>query len=117
MTLATDLQAVALNLLSDLGQQLTFTRYSSLDYNVITGGVDPVTSTTYTGYGHPSSYSVAEIDGEIIRRDDVSLLLYSTTIPLLQDITTIDNIIYKVLSVDYIKAQGSNIIYKLQLRK
>lgn len=117
MTLATDLQAAALELLSDLGQQLTFTRYTSLDYNVATGGVDPVTSTTYTGYAHPSKYSSSEIDGETVRQDDVLLLLYSITTPLIQDTTSINSNTYKVLSVDYIKAQGSNIIYKLQLRK
>ena len=117
MTFATDMQAVALDLLSEFGQQLTFTRYSSNDYNVATGGVDPVTSTTYTGYAHPSGYNRKDIDGVLIQENDIKVLLYTTTTPALQDITTIDSNVYKIVNIDFVKAQGSNIIYKLQLRK
>lgn len=117
MTFATDMQAAALDLLTDFGQSLTFTRYSSNAYNPSTGGVDPVTSTTYTGYGHPSSYSSDEIDGTMIQVNDIKLLLYTTTTPDIQDSVTIDSNLYRVENVEFVKAQGSNIYYKLQLRK
>lgn len=117
MTFATEMQAAALELLEDLGQALTFTRYTSTDYNPSTGGVDPVTSTTYAGFGHPSSYLVDEIDGTLVQVNDIKLLLYTTGTPAIDDVVTIDSNVYRVQNVERVKAQGSNIYYRLQLRK
>jgi hypothetical protein len=115
-TFSTSLKNTALSLLTTYGQQVTFTRHVTSEYNVNTGSVDSVSTTTYTCYVHPSSYNLSEIDGQTIQLNDVALIVYSTTEPLIQDEASIDNIIYKVLAVEKVKAQGEAIIYRLQLR-
>lgn len=116
MTFAVDMQAVAASLLSEFGQVLTFTRNTNTIYNPATGGVDAVSSATYSGYGHPSFYSLAETDGTLVQTNDVRLLVYSTTAPTQQDTVLLDSIVYQILTVQKVNAQGSTIVYRLQLR-
>lgn len=116
MSFASNLQNVALRLLTDKGETITFRRHTVGSYNVSTGGVDPVTSTTFTGVGHPSNYELREIDGTRVQANDVSLLVYVTTEPDMEDIVTIDSVNYKIQQINKIRAQGTNIVYRLQLR-
>lgn len=115
-TFSTNLKNTALSLLTKYGQEVTFTRYGTSEYNVATGSVDNVSTTTYTCYAHPSSYNLSEIDGQTIQINDVALIVYSTTEPLIQDEASIDSITYKVLAVEKMKAQGEAVLYRLQLR-
>jgi hypothetical protein len=74
------------------------------------------TPTTYTGIGHPKAYDDAFVNGVTVMSNDIKLLLYSVTLPLIGDEFTIDTEILVCISVKKIRAQGLNIIYEVQLR-
>lgn len=117
MTFSSDMQEAALSILSDLGQSLTFSRYTNSEYNPASGAVERVSSTTYTGYGNPSQYNLKDIDGEIVQQNDINLILYCTSEPNLDDEVTLDSDIYHIINIQKMNAQGSTIVYRLQLRK
>lgn len=116
-TFSTGLKSVASSLLTTYGQSVTFTRYSTTEYNVVTGSVEPLQATTFSGVGHPSVYAADEIDGETIQRGDIRLMLYSVTEPLIEDEASVDSVDYRVMSIEKLQAQGEAIVYRLQLRK
>lgn len=115
-TFSTNLKAVANRLLTDYGQAVTFTRYSVTEYNTATGRVEPLTPTTFSGVGHPSTYKLDDIDGETIQRNDIRLIVYTTTAPLIEDEASIDSVNYRVMNVEKLQGQGEAIVYRLQLR-
>jgi len=116
MTFATDLKNVANTLLTNYGQSISFVRWSTTEYNTATGGVDPVTSTTFGGVAHPRSYRLDEIDGQTIETNDISAIVYSTTEPRIQDEATMGGVVYRVMNIEKVQAQGVAIVYRLQLR-
>jgi hypothetical protein len=116
MTFATNLRTVALNLLTNYGQSVSLQRVTEGSYNTSTSALATGTTTSYTGYGYPSPYNSTELANNDILSSDIKLLLFTTTLPLVGDVATIDTIVHRVLSVQRISAQGSDIIYKLQLR-
>ncbi len=109
--------ATALQLLTTYGQSISAVRNVTNGYSPITGIVTDIMDTTYTGVGYPSNYNAKQIDGMLIQQDDILLILRSTTEPLLNDIITISGKAYTALMIQKITAQGSNIIYKIQLRQ
>jgi len=113
---STNLQEVANRLLTSYGQTISFTRWTTTDYNPATGAVEPLTSTTFSGKVHPAPYMTNEIDGQVVQVNDIKALVYSTTEPRINDEATIDSIIYRVMDVEKIQAQGVAIVYRLQLR-
>lgn len=116
MTFATNLQGVALQLLTNYGRSISLQRVTEGAYNTSTSTLASGTTTSYSGYGHPSPYTSNELANVDLLSTDIKLILYSTTMPLVGDVVTIDSVIYRVLSVQKVNAQGVNIIYKLQLR-
>jgi len=117
MTFQTDMYAVAYDILSELGQTITFTRDVVSDMNPMTGDVIDTTDTSYTGVGYPSNYNTYQIDGSVIQRDDVLLILNTPDAPLENDIFVINGKSYTALTIQNITAQGGNILYKVQLRQ
>ena len=113
---SSNMKNVANKLLSTYGQSVSFVRWTTTEYNTATGGVDPVTSATFSGLGHPSSYKLDEIDGQTIQVNDVKMIVYSTSEPQIEDEATVDNVKYRVMNVEKIQAQGEAIVYRLQLR-
>lgn len=116
-TFSNNLQSVANRLLTAYGETVTFTRVSSSEYNTVTGGVEPMSSTTFTAVAHPSKYRLDEIDGEVIEVSDIKLIVYTTTEPVIGDQVDLDNVTYRVMNVEKVKAQGEVIMYRLQIRK
>lgn len=116
MTFATNMQSVANRLLTNYGQSVTFSRETQGTFVPSTGAVGSGTSTTYTAKVHPSDYTAEEIDGVSVLYGDVKLLTYSTTEVLVGDTVSLDGVIYRVMSVMKTNAQGSNIVYKVQVR-
>ncbi len=116
-TFSERMQEVASRLLTNYGEAITFTRWATNGYNVTTGSVDPVSSTTYTAYGHPRAFINSEVDGTIIQQNDLEVLLYSTSAPEIDDTAVIDNNTFRVMSVSQTRAQGDVVLYRLQLRK
>lgn len=116
MTFASNMQSVASSLLTKYGRSVPFSRTVEGDYNPTTSGVGSGIDTTYTGIGHPSPYTAAEIATGTVTVKDIKLLTYSITTPLIGDTAVIDDDVYRVMNVDRISAQGEDIVYRLQLR-
>lgn len=115
-TFSTNMKATANTLLTDKGESVTFSRWATSEYNVATGGIEPTTETTFTGVGHPMEYKATEIDGTTVEANDVKLLVYTTTQPLIEDTVTVGSVNYRIMRVEELRAQGEAIVYRLQLR-
>lgn len=116
MSFATNMQTVASNLLTSYGRSITLSRVTEGAYDTATSSLTPGSTTSYSGYGHPSPYTTEEVDGSTVLIDDIKLLLYTSSTPLVGDTATLDSIVHRVISVQKLSAQGINIVYKLQLR-
>lgn len=116
MTFASNMQAVALRLLTKYGQSVSGTRVVEGVYNPNIGAAISETTTTYSGYAHPAPFTNAEIATGTVLASDVQLLLSTTTEPLVGDVITLSGVTYRVLSVGKVCAQAAIIIYKIQLR-
>lgn len=120
MTFSTDLQTMALSLLSQYGEIVSFVNTVNGDYNPATGDIGSSASTAYMGYGHPSPYNTQELTSgrtnDDILHTDIKLLIQSGTLPQVGDIATMRNLDYRVMSVSRVSAQSVDIVYKLQLR-
>jgi len=117
MSFASDMRGTALSMLTQFGQSVSVTRDVVASFTPATGVVTEGTDTTYTGMGYPSAYKTSQIDGTLIRQDDTLLLFYSTTEPLVNDIFTVGTKVFTAISIQTVTAQGSNIMYKVQLRQ
>lgn len=120
MSFATNMQSVATTLLTKYGEAISLVNTVAGAYNPTTGEVATGTTTSYTGYGHPSPYKVSELtsgktDDDILHTD-LKVLLKSSTLPVVGDIATMRGIAYRVMSVNHLSAQGLDIVYQLQLR-
>ena len=116
MSFATDMQSVASELLSEFGQEVTFSRTSQGAFIPSTGAVGSGTSSTYTANVHPSDYTAEEIDGVSVLYSDVKLLTYSTTEVLVGDTVSLDGVVHRVQNVIKKNAQGLTIAYEVQVR-
>lgn len=110
------LQNVANTLLQTYGQTISFTRYAVGAYDTDTGTISTTSSSSFSAQGHPSMYKIDEIDGETIQQNDIQVIVYSTTEPQIEDEATVDSVVYRVMNVEILKAQGDAIVYRLQLR-
>lgn len=115
-TFSASLKSTADRLLTTYGQTISFVRYTVGDYDTTTGAVSTTASTSFSGMCHPSSYRQDEIDGQTIEVNDIKAIVYSTTAPLIEDEATVDSVVYRVMNVEKLQAQGEAIVYRLQLR-
>lgn len=117
MSFYSDLAATAKQLLTDKGQVLTFSRITGT-YDPEAGEETGASTTTYTGNGASFNYNKSEVDGNIIQRGDIRLLLEATaTEPVNEDTVVIDSIIYTVKNVSPTSPAGTVVMYELQLRR
>lgn len=117
MSFATNMAATALRLLTNYGQSVSVVRDVIGAYDTATGTVTDSSDTNYSGYGYPEGYSSYLIDGVVIEQQDIKLTFSSTTTPLVDDIFTVGGVAYTAQNVERITAQGSNIVYIVQLRQ
>lgn len=116
MSFYSNLQSIATRLLTDKGQSLTFTR---VVHNAYTPGsaLGTASTTTFSGYGVAFNYSDERVDGTLIQRGDVRLLLQNTTTePAEGDEVSLDSVDYRVIRVIKQKPAGTNLYYECQLR-
>jgi hypothetical protein len=112
-----DLANVAKRLLTDKGQNVTFSREVSSAFDPVTGQ-NQIAATTFTGNGAAFNYNKSEVDGTIVQNGDIRFLVEATaTEPANDDTVTIDNIIYTVMSIKPTSPAGTVVIYELQLRR
>lgn len=117
MSFGTDMQQVANELLTEFGEAVTATYVDAGNYDPTTSNVVDNATHTYTGVGHPSPYTAAQIATGVVRVNDVQLLFYSATgVPEIGHIMQVRGKLYNVLTVDQLAVQGLTAAYRLQLR-
>ena len=105
------------DLIRRYGQELTFSREVSSAFNPASG-VNTTATTTYTGYGAVFDYNANEIDGDVIQRGDIRLVMEVTSpVPEVGDTVTVDSIIYRMMNIKTLSPAGTPIIFTVQLRK
>ena len=114
----TVLAATASRLLAEKGQTISFSRQTGGTFDPVLGNESGASTTTFTGNGAAFGYNNAEIDGTVVRKGDVRLVVESTTTaPEQQDQCTVDSVVYRVMAVEPITPAGITVINKVQLRR
>lgn len=119
MTAFTDnITTTARTLLTKYGESVAFVREAEGAYDPATSSTGADTTTNYSGYGVPTQYNRADIDGDLIKASDIRLIVEKTnTEPNVGDTCTVDGTVHRVLAVTPIKVTNIDIIYILQIRK
>jgi len=112
-----NLQKTATRLLTSKGQKVTFTRLVETSFNSGTG--EKTTSDfVYSGYGAAFDYKASEIDGSVIQRGDIRLMLEKTTLaPKIDDSAKIDTVNYRIMDVIKSSPAGTVTHYTCRLRQ
>ena len=111
--------ATAQRLITAYGQSISFARVVEGDFVPSTGAVGAGTSSSYTAYGAPMSYKSTEIDNETIMQNDMFVwteVNSAGSVPTIGDVATISAVAYRVINVEKFIAQGTTLVYKLQVR-
>ncbi len=125
MTFATSLLATSHRLLQTYGQEVTFERIVEGDFDPITGEIGEGDYSSYTAFIVPITipgatdvtFDTKEMPGNVVQQDDLQIYLEVVeTVPLIGDTVTISDKIYRVLKIANYVAQGTTLLYKLQLR-
>lgn len=127
MTFASGLLAVARRLLRKYGQNVTFGRVAEGTFVPTTGAVGAGTTSSYTAYCAPLSSQGTvnltsgkkEVDKDTLLQSDFQMLVEvndSSTIPLVGDTCTLFSKVYRLIAVTNYVAQGSILVYKVQVR-
>ena len=116
-TFSDEMDALALELLTEFGQSVSFVRTTEGTYNPATGATGTATTTTFSGYGAPVDYDNKEIDNDIIKQGDSKLYVNAiSTAPLPGDVVTLSSVDYRVMIVRKYPINGTNVLYELQIR-
>lgn len=109
----------AIRLLKAKGEavQVTFPASPTFDPitgEVVTGGVPEL---VLDGYGYPSQYKAADVDGTVIKSGDVRLVLgVMDTRPVAGCAVLVDGVTYRAMNITAIREAGSDVLYIVQLR-
>ena len=119
MGLATKLTGTASRLLEAYGEQITFTRTSEGTFDPVTGTTTGGSDSSWTVSGQPMSYELQLINGNSIQSGDVLLMIESSNyIPRPNDKALYADESWKVVAVpEVVRAQGTTIVYTVQVRR
>jgi len=100
-----------------LGEPCTVTSVTEGAFDPATGTVGAGTTTTQTGYAAPDQYNSFEIDGTVVQRGDVKLVLSKlATRPAVGDTVTMDSVTYRIMDVYPVRMSGADVVYVVQGR-
>lgn len=118
MSFSTNLIAVARRLLNTYGEELTFTRVAEGAYNVADGTVAAGTTTNYTADCASVDYNADEVDDKTILKNDIGLWIEkpASEVPAVGDTVVLNSATYRLINVQTYRAQGTDIVYRAQLR-
>lgn len=112
-----EMAAVALELLTEFGEVVSFTREVKGAYDPDTLSIPTLSTITFSGYSVPVNYGAGEIDREIIQQSDIKLYVNAmSTIPEIGDTVLLNSVSYRVLNVIKYRVSGSTVLYELQVR-
>ena len=112
-----EMAALALELLTEFGELITIQRVAEGEYDPATGSVAAGTTTSYTGRGVTEDYRKNEIDGDVVKQDDLRLYLNATANePLVGDRVTLQSKNFQIIDANRVQVNGVTVLYDLQLR-
>lgn len=115
--LSTTMAASALRMLTRLGEPVSFSQTVVGTYDPDTESTGAGTTTVYTGYAAPINYDNTEIDGTLVERGDLRLIVNKTSAqPRVEDTVTFRSEDYRIIDVRYISVSGVNVAYEIQIR-
>lgn len=125
MTLYTDLQGVATDLIGDFGQSVVLTNISAGTHDPVTGAITAQSTTTQTVNAVVFEYTLRESglqygDGLQIEQGDKKVLISAddlTAAPTLKSKITIAGTVWRVMNIKETSPGGVSILYELQVRK
>ncbi len=116
-TFSDEMAGVALDLLTEFGEAVSFTRTTEGAYNPATGSTAAGSDSVFTGFGYPDDYTNNEIDGVMVQQGDSRLYVNAvSTAPLPQDAVTVDSVVYRVMFARKYSINSENVLYELQIR-
>lgn len=115
MSFSGNLRQVAKTLLDTYGEPATFERETVSSYDPATSEVT-TSSNTFAADVYPSNYLNSEIDGVTITTEDTRLIVDAFIEPEINDTVTFNGTTYRVLNVQQIRAQASNVLFICQVR-
>lgn len=118
MSFSTNLIAVARRLLNTYGEELTFTRVAEGAYDPSNGTVGAGSTTNYTADSAPVAYNANEVDNTTIKANDIGLWIEkpASETPAVGDTVVLNSATYRIINIETYRAQGTDIVYKAQLR-
>ena len=113
----TSLASTASQLLTSFGADAVISRTSGASFNAATGTYSGGSASSFTSKAVRFDYQAREIDGELIQRGDVRLVVETANgEPLIDDNCLFDSISYRVMAVETLSPSGTDLYYELQLR-
>ena len=108
----------ATTLLAKFGEAVSLTYETDEVRNPATGEVTtPASENVVPGFGYPSRFQNAEVDGTVIKRSDTRLILNKVSEEPLQGWRAqVQGKTFRVMDVQPITKSGADVIYICQLR-
>ena len=108
----------ATTLLTKFGEAVTLTYETNEVRNPATGEITtPATENEASGFGYPSRYQNAEVDGTVVQRSDTRLILNKVTQKPEQGWRAqVQGKTFRVMDVQPITKSGADVVYICQLR-
>ena len=108
----------ATTLLTKFGEAVTLTYETNEVRNPATGEITtPATENEASGFGYPSRYQNAEVDGTVVQRSDTRLILNKVTQKPEQGWRAqVQGKTLRVMDVQPITKSGADVVYICQLR-
>ncbi|CAB5187133.1 hypothetical protein UFOVP166_8 [uncultured Caudovirales phage] len=108
----------AARLLAKNGELVTIQFPGSPSYDPITGAAAAVqAATSVSANGYPAAYTSANIDGTVIRQNDIRLLLeLISPRPIRGCLAVVDGVTYQVLDVQAIRKEAADVMFICQIR-
>lgn len=108
---------MALELLTEFGQQVTFTDNATYNEDEVDGSLTAGTEVESTPYGVLIEYSDDQVDGTTIKRGDRMLISDNSYAPKVNSIVTIGGEDWSIQSVETVKPAATALIYISQVRQ
>ena len=108
----------ATKLLAEFGEAVSLTYETDEVRNPATGEVTtPASENVVPGFGYPSRFQNAEVDGTVIKRSDTRLILNNVSVEPEQGWRAqVQGKTFRVMDVQPITKSGADVIYICQLR-
>lgn len=114
-TIATGAQSA----IEDAGTPITVTRSTVASFDPSLGYTVPGADIVASGYGVQTSYRARDIDGTVIQRGDMRLLIGPglSIVPEVGDVVTVDSVTWYIVNVENLTPAGTDLLYTCQVRR